>query len=246
VEDSREVELAVVDSSDPAHDEVAAVPERLLRRGGSIRDPGLPFDIEISGRFMKNAGLKRGRDGEWEAVERPEESGASSEGRVDEPAVSVAFRDRQHGGHLGTYLMALGLTARVGPQKVAAGGRTYEVSLRFKRTYKPYELYLYDFRFERYLGTSVPKDYSSYVKLVDPERGTERDVRVWMNNPLRYRGDTIYQASFDRESETATVLQVVTNAGWMVPYVACMIVAVGLLGQFSLHLFGFLGKRRAP
>ena len=65
-----------------------------------------------------------------------------------------------------------------------------------------------------------------------------------MNNPLRYRGDTLYQASFD-PSEAGTVLQVVENEGWMVPYVGCMIVMVGLLGQFVMHLTGFLKKRFA-
>ena len=66
-----------------------------------------------------------------------------------------------------------------------------------------------------------------------------------MNNPLRYRGDTLYQSSFDPKTETGTVLQVVTNSGWMVPYLGCMVVAVGLLGQFMQHLLGFLRKRFA-
>ena len=68
----------------------------------------------------------------------------------------------------------------------------------------------------------------------DDERGTVRDVRIWMNNPLRYRGDTLYQSSFDAETEKGTVLQVVDNKVWMAPYVACMIVALGMLGQFLL------------
>jgi cytochrome c biogenesis protein ResB len=130
-----------------------------------------------------------------------------------------------------------------GAQTFRAGGKDYRMSLRFTRTYKPYSLYLSSFRFERYSGTDTPKDYSSNVKLEDPERSVVRDVRIWMNNPLRYRGDTLYQSSFDAETEKGTVLQVVENRGWMAPYVGCMIVAVGLLGQFLLHLMGFLRKR---
>jgi cytochrome c biogenesis protein ResB len=131
-----------------------------------------------------------------------------------------------------------------GAQIVQAGGKEYRLLMRFARTYKPYSLYLYNFRFDRYAGTDTPKDYSSFVRLDDPERGVVRDVRIWMNNPLRYRGDTLYQSSFDAETEKGTVLQVVENRGWMAPYVGCMIVAVGLLGQFQLHLMGFLRKRR--
>jgi len=117
--------------------------------------------------------------------------------------------------------------------------------LRFERTYKPYSVYLSKFRFDRYAGTDKPKDYSSIVKLEDPEREVVRDVRIWMNNPLRYRGDTLYQSGFDEATEKGTVLQVVENRGWMAPYVGCMIVAIGLLGQFQLHLMQFLRKRVA-
>jgi cytochrome c biogenesis protein ResB len=162
---------------------------------------------------------------------------------VDEPAAYVTFKDKS-GGELGTWLVAVRLSMEQGLQTVTVGGTSYGVSLRFKRIYKPYSLYLHDFRFERYIGTETPKDFSSFVRLEDPERGVARDVRIWMNNPLRYRGETLYQASWDRATEEGTVLQVVENRGWMVPYVACMIVAIGLLGQFLLHLLEFLRKRR--
>src|SRR4029079_5960455 len=37
-----------------------------------------------------------------------------------------------------------------------------------------------------------------------------------------------------------SVFQVVTNAGWMTPYVACMIVGVGLIYQFVQTLMKFI------
>jgi cytochrome c biogenesis protein ResB len=130
-------------------------------------------------------------------------------------------------------------------QPLKVGDTSWDTCLRFERTYKPYRITLKDFRFERYEGTETPKDFSSFVRLTDPENRVDRDVRIWMNNPLRYRGDTLYQASWDSATEAGTVLQVVTNSGWMIPYVSCMIVAVGLLGQFLLHLGGFLRKGKA-
>ncbi len=39
-----------------------------------------------------------------------------------------------------------------------------------------------------------------------------------------------------------TTLQVVTNEGWMIPYVACMIVSIGMLYQFVLTLLRFLNR----
>ena len=164
---------------------------------------------------------------------------------MDLPGVYVAFRERASGADLGTFLAALRLTLEKTTQILRSGGRDYQVSLRFERSYKPYSLYLYSFKATRYPGSEKPKDFSSFVRLEDPERNMVRDVRIWMNNPLRYRGETFYQSSFDAVTEKGTVLQVVQNRGWMAPYVACMIVAVGLLGQFQLHLLEFLRKRRA-
>jgi hypothetical protein len=255
VEDTRRVELALVDTSDPASDDVFAVPERSLRHSQAIRADGFPFEVTpIEGKFMRNAVLQQANPGDANpatqgaglnilAKEASEASGVDMEGGVDLPAVYVKLSDRSNGRDLGTFLTSIQLTLVKGVQIVRAGGKDYRLSLRFKRTYKPYSVYLTKFKFDRYAGTDTPKDFSSFVRVEDPERGVVRDVRIWMNNPLRYRGDTLYQSSWDKATEKGTVLQVVDNAGWMAPYVACMIVAVGLLGQFQLHLMEFLRKR---
>ena len=94
------------------------------------------------------------------------------------------------------------------------------------------------------VGTEIPKDFSSRVTLIDSERATKRDVLIYMNHPLRYRGETFYQAGFQKD-DSATVLQVVHNPSFLAPYVACVIVAVGLLVQFGYHLIGFSRKQRA-
>jgi cytochrome c biogenesis protein ResB len=120
------------------------------------------------------------------------------------------------------------------------------VSLRFKRSYKPYTVHLLDFRYDRYMGTNIARNFSSEVRLLDPERGEDRTVTISMNEPLRYRGETFYQASFDEETENATVLQVVRNPGWTLPYIACILVSLGMLVHFGIHLVGFLGRRTMP
>jgi hypothetical protein len=257
VENSQEVELAFTDRSNPGYDDVAVVPQTLLATPGVVSSPDLPFDIEIQpGQFFKNARLRELRSNDrnpatqgvglgYMAEKIGEEAGASSSGAVDLSAAYIGLREKGGSARKAeTYLVAVELSSGNILQPVTTGGKTYDVQLRFKRTYKPYEVYLKKFRFERYAGTEKPKDFSSFVRVRDLERGTDRDVRIWMNNPLRYRGDTIYQADWDHATEKGTVLQIVTNQGWMVPYVGCMIVAVGLLGQFLLHLFGFLSRRR--
>jgi cytochrome c biogenesis protein ResB len=121
--------------------------------------------------------------------------------------------------------------------------RTWQLVMRPARYYKPYSITLQKFTHERYAGTEIPKNFASRVTLIDPERSTNRDVLIYMNHPLRYRGETFYQAAFEKD-DAATILQVVHNPSSLAPYIACIIVAVGLLVQFGYHLVGFARQRR--
>ena len=246
VEHTHAFELAVVDPSDPDRDAVTAVPASLLRRGGRIAHPALPFDVAVEG-YMVNSRLgEAGRDsnpataGEGlraVAIPRPEISGTDAEQSVDMPSAYVALRRKGTDEAMGTWLMSLWLN----PQTIEADGKRYQVSLRFRRTYKPYALHLLDFEHKRYVGTNTPKDYASTVRVVDPGRGVDREVRIWMNHPLRYEGETFYQSSF-KPGDTGTILQVVRNPGWLLPYLSCGLVSVGLLWHFGANLAGFLRR----
>src|SRR5260370_13712625 len=92
------------------------------------------------------------------------------------------------------------------PQQVSVDGKTYDVFLRSKRTYKPYSIHLNEFRHDRYMGTDIPKNYSSEVRLVDNNRGEDRETMIYMNHPLRYAGETFYQSSF-LPGDQGTILQ---------------------------------------
>ena len=115
--------------------------------------------------------------------------------------------------------------------------------MRQRRFYKQFALTLLHFAHDRYAGTDIPKNFSSRVRLVDFERGENREVLISMNDPLRYRGFTFYQAGFDNNDKT-TILQVVKNPAMLLPYIACGLVGLGLLVQFSMHLFGFVRKQK--
>ena len=166
-------------------------------------------------------------------------SGVGKDETVDQPAAYVELFSKATGESLGTFLVAAALPA----QPIGVGAPTCDLALRFKRSYFPYTLTLKDFRFDRYVGTNTPKNYSSLVQLKDPAQNVDREVLIWMNNPLRYAGTTFYQADFDQTTEQTTVLQVVTNPGWMAPYVACMLVATGMLAHFGMLLVRFLRRR---
>jgi uncharacterized membrane protein len=65
-----------------------------------------------------------------------------------------------------------------------------------------------------------------------------------MNQPLRYGGKAFYQASFGK-NDTLSILQVVENPGWLIPYVSCVLVALGLLIHFGISLRRSLRRRAA-
>lgn len=257
-------ELALTDSTDPKEDDVVVVPGRLLRRGGLIQHEQLPVDVEVL-EYSKNSDLLHLRDGEeamtdavaaldgrfYRLTKRGEEKGTDPNQREDAALVRVAFKKKGTDQVIGTYRLSLWFYPNFvqrqvlfPPQQLVVGDRTYGVELRLKRVYKPYSLYLIDFRHEVYPGTDVPKDFSSQVRLLDPGRKEDRQVRIWMNNPLFYGGETFYQSGY-LPGDKGTVLQVVRNPGWQMPYISCLMVTVGMLVHFGMHLSTFLQRRLA-
>ncbi len=59
----------------------------------------------------------------------------------------------------------------------------------------PFTLELKDFRIERY-PTGQPKSYESDVRVHDPELDEPYEQTIAVNEPLRHRGYTVYQADF--------------------------------------------------
>jgi cytochrome c biogenesis protein ResB len=130
------------------------------------------------------------------------------------------------------------------PQSFRFKDRTYQLALRPVRHYKPFSLQLLKFSHDKYPGTELPKNFSSRVRLLRPEAGEDREVLIYMNNPLRYAGQTFYQSGYDENDPRVTVLQVVRNPGWLTPYLGCLLVAAGMTFQFLLHLMGYLKQGR--
>lgn len=248
-ESYRNNELAILDTTSPEFNEVVAIPEAVLSDGGSIQHPKLPFQIRIRD-YHPNAALQL-RDQVPGAAPSPATAGIGPRVAVtplrltykqDErnaPAAHIEFVGPE--GTLGTWLVSPLLSA---PQKFDYAGRTWELTLRFKRYYHPFAISLLDFSHDKYPGTDIPKNFSSRIRLKTDDGRGDREVLIFMNNPLRHAGLTFYQASFEK-GDTVSILQVVRNPGWVLPYVSCVMMSLGLLVQFGIHLFGFVGKRSA-
>ena len=272
--ESRFLEFQVIDRSSPDHDRVVTIPLHKLQSGDIFQHDDLPVDLQLVA-FYKNSEvlpLKKSMQGyqprvqnmknlattgiglSW-LVEEARQVGTNSE-LSDAPAAYVRLIPKDEGevqtvllAHLfGDARISLGRPADIN-ETIRVGASTYDFALRYRRNYKPFQITLEDIRKEDYLGTNTVRDYSSYVVLNHAANNVANQrTRIWMNNPLRYDGKTFYQTGYHdlRDGTEATSLQIVTNVGWMIPYISCMLVVVGLLSHFSMTLSRFIDRQTRP
>jgi hypothetical protein len=246
-ESIRNNELAIIDTTDPAFDDVVAIPESMLAKGMVVQNPKLPFRV-VPKLYYPNSDLQM-RSQAPGAPPSPATQGIGPMVAVTPLEVTYAEDGRNWptvfvelvgpDGSLGTWLAS---ATPLMPQKFEFAGRSWKLIMRPQRHYQPYSVTLEKFSHDIYPGTDIPKNFSSKIRLNLPEGGSGREILIYMNNPLRYSGLTYYQASFD--GEHTTILEVVRNPSWLVPYLSCGAIALGLVIQFMIHLVGFAGKRR--
>ena len=246
-ETEREAELAVTDVTDPTTDKVAAVTQELLASQKEIRPGDLPFTIRVK-QFFANSVVENRADGASQPPAATQGVGPRATVKAlprvtemdkrDVPSAVVEIVTPQ--GSRGTWLVSEYVEE---PQSFTLDQRTYKLALRPRRHYKPYSIQLLKFQHDVYPGTDIPKNFSSRVSLQRPDTGEKREVLIYMNNPLRYAGETYYQSGFDPDNR-GTILQVVHNPSWLTPYLSCVLVGAGLVAQFATHLVAFARKRR--
>ncbi|MFM2153430.1 MAG: hypothetical protein RL199_1865 [Pseudomonadota bacterium] len=250
IERPREFELVLVDASDPVREEVWKVFEGRLSEGWLVRLPASDLTLNIK-RYLPNVGLRRREESDPPALadhgvgadlvveRRPP---VTRDDMVNQPAVLVEPLSGLQS--YGTWLVSTALGA---PQSFLHGGHSYRLEMRNRRETLPFSMTLKKFSHDVYPGTDIPKNFSSLVHLSNASTNEERDVLISMNHPLRYLGKAYYQASFGR-GDTLSVLQVVDNSGWLIPYISCVLVTLGLLVHFSVGLERGLrrSRRTAP
>lgn len=98
----------------------------------------------------------------------------------------------------------------------------------------PFSVTLLKFTKDFYPGTDKAKNYSSDVEITDGK--ITWPARIEMNEPLRYKGYTLFQSSFiqTKNGKEATVLSVVKNRGWLFPYLGTIVMSFGLLLHFLM------------
>ncbi len=221
---------------------VFSFPYERLKPGLEIATP-FPFSLRVREVFanaeirpgaaqtgMSTAGVNRGIGAQFNLGVRAIPPFHSDDQRDVRTAVVEVVRP--DGESHGVWLVSNVFEDRFPEQEFDLDGRRYQLGLRFKKTYLPFTLQLLKFTHDRYPGTNIPSNFASQVRLIHPEAGVDKEVRIFMNFPLRYGGYTFFQASFAKQ-DTASMFQVVRNPGWLIPYIACGLVSLGLLYQFG-------------
>src|SRR5262249_16466958 len=152
-------------------------------QGSVIRNEELPVEIEVT-RYLGNSTLSddvpparenlatRGFGLGTTVIEQPPGRGVDADQKRDMPSAYLTFKDKKSGAALGTYLVSLWLN----PQDVESEGKTYQLALRLRRSYRPFTFHLEELRHENFHGTSLAKRYASLVRVIDPSHNEDREV----------------------------------------------------------------------
>lgn len=129
------------------------------------------------------------------------------------------------------------------PLALTIGGETWHFDLHKKRTPLPFTIVLDKFHHEFHPGTTRPKMFMSEVTKI--EDGTETQIKIQMNEPLRHNGYTFYQSGWGPQNARPgdplfSTFSVVKNPADQFPLIACIIVTAGMLLHFGQKLSRYL------
>lgn len=217
-----------------------AWPRESLAAGQVIDDTALPFTMTIEA-LCRHCEPRARRD-----------AGDQYLGAAKNIAlVSIPLRKEDEENLLGVTFRVAGVDAAqdgvymafeaAGKQpELLVGKDRYRVMVGKTQRPLPFSVRLESFDKYSYPGTKMAQEYQSVVSVMDGEVEWQSPIR--MNEPLRYRGYTLYQSSFiQADGKEYSVLAVVKNAGRVFPYVSSMVMCIGLL----IHLVMRRRKRVA-
>lgn len=124
-------------------------------------------------------------------------------------------------------------------------GKKYAVQLRRKTWQVPFTVRLEDFRKEDHAGLSMARAFDSTITKI--ENGVEEQIEIKMNEPLRHKGYTFFQASWgppDAQpgAKLYSVFAVKKDPGDQWPLWSLVVTTIGLVLHFVLKFSKFLDR----
>ena len=269
-EDHYDKELAIINISNTEYDEYTTFNQSVLNNGNIISNNAtLPFQIEVQ-QFYTNCEYRDrenlsdnylGAGKSFYIIQKEPEK------EYEQNRACLMFKVKGEDiSNNGNYIAYQGPfianlndqiqgNEEIIQQFITYNGNTFYLDLRNTRTYLPIEIELIDFKKVMHPNKNPPeaKSFSSDINLIEDD--VSRSVLIKMNEPLRHKGYTFYQASFqDRGGYTyndsyyyetrffkdRTVLAVVKNYGRLFPYISSIIMCLGIL----IHLLLRANKKK--
>lgn len=121
------------------------------------------------------------------------------------------------------------------PLQVLIQGKKTIIEVTKETMNLPFELTLTEFKMDKDPGTNNPASYESFVKLFDGKNTTAH--HIFMNNPLKQNGFTLYQASYsqDDQGNYSSTLAVNVDQGRPLKYFGSILLIFGSIWHYNLN-----------
>lgn len=121
------------------------------------------------------------------------------------------------------------------PVQLLINGKKVVFLLQKESLKLPFEFVLTKFNMEKDPGTTRAASYESFVRLFT-EKGPENH-HIFMNNPLKHKGFTFYQASYsqDRQGNYSSTLSVNVDPGRPFKYAGSLMLVFGSMWHYWLN-----------
>ncbi|MCB0422292.1 MAG: cytochrome c biogenesis protein ResB [Bdellovibrionales bacterium] len=259
VSDYHKVELTVVETTAKNEkDRVYAFSEGWLKEGEILEHKELPVRLEVQ-KYCENCRIRR-RSGTGEMnpmggggadlsqfkgfAKRFEMLSAPSEVEAEQNRSGIQYRVR--GADESDNKIFISFLYMDHDVEITAGDRTFRIVLQKEQRQVPFTVELVDFEQGLHPGTGMARSYKSVIHLIDGDIKEKRVIQ--MNEPLRYKGYTLFQSSFVQGQgpmmAQTSVFAVVKNMGRLFPYISSLIMCFGLLIHLGIQIPKLIRRRK--
>lgn len=228
IEDYYQRVLVVTKDGKPVYQ----LPHQDLEVGKVIANPAFPFTFELK-TYCFNCAIERRSDPSgWEGpgqfmMLKPAKQVPQNEENLT--GIEFDIKGTKDDGKYVTF------DKFPKPPEFNIDGHRYNIIITRASRELPFSLTLDKFTQGFYPGSTTAKSYRSDITVSDGT--TSWPSIIEMNQPLRFKGYTVYQSSFDLSGGSVfTVLNVVENSGRLFPYVSSLIIGAGLILHILIRL----------
>ncbi|MDY0029410.1 MAG: cytochrome c biogenesis protein ResB [Pseudobdellovibrionaceae bacterium] len=237
VEDYHSRNLVVYDANKNA---LVTVPHEHIHDGMTVSIPASAISLTID-KYCFNCSISMRPQNEQEGWHSPgsrmmlNKAPADPQDEKNLTGIEFTLKGAKDSDINGKYLTFVGFPKP--PTLDIDDNHTLTIAMERAKRPLPFSVKLERFERDLHPGTDMASAFTSWIEIIDPETGNNFPAKIEMNEPLRYRGFTLYQSSFDLNGEKPyTILAIVDNKGRLFPYIASILIALGLILHLGIRI----------